>query len=30
MVALTDDDHCQEVEFDEFGIAGAGAGKHVS
>jgi hypothetical protein len=30
MVALTDDDHCQEMEFDEFGIAGAGAGKHVS
>jgi hypothetical protein len=30
MVALTDDDHCQEVDFDEFGIGGAGAGKHVS
>jgi hypothetical protein len=30
MVASIDGDHCQEMEFDEFSITAAAAGKHVS
>jgi hypothetical protein len=30
MAALIDGDHCQEMEFDEFGITAAATGKHVS
>jgi hypothetical protein len=30
MVASIDGDHCQEMEFDEFGITAAATGKHVS